>query len=115
MRGKDGESGTEPLLPAPFLDLVPFADWALEPERARTEKRVATSMEETRAFYDAMIRRFNQIVDYLEGYHGQDMPAPAHRLFLMSLSLVEVVTLVELYKRPEAIEACDPLRFIPQR
>ena len=115
MSGKDGDNGTEPLLPAPFLDLVPFADWALEPERARTEKRVAASMEEIRAFYDVMIRRFNQIVDYLEGYHGQDMPAPAHRLFLMSLSLVEVVTLVELYRRQEAVEACDPLRFIPQR
>ncbi len=38
-----------------------------------------------------------------------------HRLFLMSLPLVEVVALVELYKRREAVEACDPLRFIPQR
>ncbi len=106
---------TESLLPAPFLDLEPFADWALEPERARTEKRVAASMEDITAFYDAMMRRMDRIVDYLEGYFGQDTPASVHRLFLMSLSLVEVVPLVELYKRREAVEACNPLRFIPQR
>ena len=41
-------------------------------------------------------------------------PASAHRLFLMSLSLVEVATFVEFYKRREAVEACDPLRFVPQ-
>ena len=105
----------EPLLPAPFQDLTPFADWALEPERARTEKKVAASMGEISAFYDAMVRRIDQIVDYLEGYFGRDMPASAHRLFLMSLSLVEVVPLVELYERREAVAACDPLRFIPQR
>ena len=40
---------SEPLLPEKFGDLEPFADWALEPERARTEKRVAASMEEIRS------------------------------------------------------------------
>ena len=39
------------------------------------------------------------------------MPAPQHRLYLISLSLVEVANLVELYKRREAVEACDPLRY----
>ena len=38
------------------------------------------------------------------------LPASAHRLFLMSLSLVEVVPLVEHYQRREAVEACDPQR-----
>ena len=62
-----------------------------------------------------MMRRMDEIVGYLEGYFGQDMPASVHRLFLMALSLMEVVPLVELYKRREAVEACDPLRFISQR
>ena len=103
-----------PELPAPFRDLTPFVHWALEPERARTEQRLASSMEETRAFYDAMMQRIDEILVYLEGYFGEDMPPSVHRLFLMSLSLVEVVTLVELYKGREA-DACDPRRFIPQR
>lgn len=48
----------------------------------------------------------------LDDYFGGSMPARAHRLYLMSLSLVEVATLVELYKRPGAVDACDPLRFV---
>ncbi len=104
----------EPMLPEPFEDLVPFLDWALEPERARTEKKAESSMDEIRAFYDAMVSRLDEIIRYLEDYFGAVMPAPAHRLYLMSLSLVEVSTLVELYKRREAVDACDPLRFVPQ-
>ena len=40
--------------------------------------------------------------------------APARRLYLISLSLLEVANLVELYKRREVVEACDPLRYIPR-
>ena len=38
----------EPRLPDAFEEPVPFADWALEPERARTENKEAASMEEIR-------------------------------------------------------------------
>ena len=106
---------TESLLPEPFENLTPFLDWALESERARTEKKAESSMEEIRAFYDAMMPRLDELLRHLEDYFGKDLPAPAHRLYLMSLSLVEVSTLVELYKRREAVDACDPLRFVPQR
>ena len=105
----------EPLLPEDFADLLPFLGWALEPERARTEKKAETPMEDIRAFYDAMLPRLDDILRYLEDYFAEDLPAPAHRLYLMSLSLVEVSTLVELYKRREAVDACDPLRYVPQR
>lgn len=105
---------SEPGLPEPFEDLTSFLDWALEPEFARTEKRMAASMDESHAFYDAMMARIDEILDYLEGDFGGDMPAPAHRLYLMLLSLVEVAIFVEIYKQREAGEACDPLRFVPQ-
>lgn len=104
----------EPMLPEPFEELLPFLDWALEPERARTEKKVESSMDEIRAFYEAMMSRLDEIIRYLEDYFDAVMPASAHRLYLMSLSLVEVSTLVELYKRRESVDACDPLRFVPQ-
>ena len=102
----------ESMLPDAFEDLAPFLDWALEWERERTEKKVATAMDETRAFYNAMMLRIDEILGYLEGYFGGEMPARAHRLCLMSQSLVEVVTLVEPYKRRGAVDACDPLRFV---
>ena len=107
---------TEALLPEAFADLTPWLDWALEPERARTAKKAASSMEEIRAFYDAMMPRLEDIMAYLDGVPaGEEKPAAAHRLHLLSLSLVEVANLVEIYKRREIIEACDPRDFNPQR
>ena len=104
----------EPALPEPFEDLTPFVEWALEPERARTEKKVAASMEDIRAFYDAVIPRLGAMIDHLEGFSGGDLPAPERRLYLMALSLIEVASLVEHYKTREVIEACDPLRYVSQ-
>ena len=91
-----------------------FVHWALQPERARTEHRLASSMEEIQAFHDAMMQRIDEILDCLDGHFGEHMPDPVHHLFLMSLALVEVVTVVELYGQREAIDSCDTLRFIPQ-
>ncbi len=106
---------SEAALPEAFEDLAPWLDWALEPERARTAKRVASSMEELRAFYDAVMPRMEEIIAYLDDVpEGESRPAPAHRLYLLTLSLVEVSNLVELYKRREVIEACDPLHFNSQ-
>ena len=101
-------------LPDGFEDLTPWLDWALESERARTAKKTESSMEELRAFYDAMMPRMEEIIAYLDGVPGNDRPAPAHRLYLITLSLVEISNLVEIYKRREVIEACDPLHFNPQ-
>ena len=71
-------------------------------------------MEEIQAFYDAMMQRIDEILDYLDKHFDENMPDPVHHLFLMSLSLVEVVIVVELYKRRGVINAYDPLRFTPQ-
>ena len=101
-------------LPDGFEDLAPWLDWALEPERSRTAKKVGSSMEELRAFYDAVMPRMEEIIAHLDSLPSDDRPAPAHRLYLITLSLVEVANLVEIYKRREVIEACDPLHFNPQ-
>ena len=104
----------ESALPEGFEDLAPFVGWALEPERARTERKVAASMDDIRAFHGAVIPRLGAMIDHLEGFSGGDMPAPEQRLFLMALSLIEVASLVEHYKTRAAVEACDPLRYVPR-
>ena len=113
--GGTAETSTmaESPLPEEFAALAPWLDWALEPERARTQKRESSSMAEIRAFYDAVLPRLEEMIRHLESFRDGDMPAPQHRLYLISLSLVEVANLVELYKRREAVEACDPLRYEP--
>ena len=45
------------LLPADFADLEPYADWALPGEGARYAKRLASTMDELQAFYDAAFPR----------------------------------------------------------
>ena len=44
-----------PKLPADFEDLEPFADWALLSESDRYAKRLASTMDELQAFYDAAL------------------------------------------------------------
>ena len=98
-------------LPAPFSHLEPFIDWALERERQRTEKREASSMDEVRSFYDAVFPRMEEIVAHLDDFPFDEMPEKEYRLFLLTLSLVEVSNLVERYKRREAIIAVSPLDY----
>ncbi len=98
-------------LPAPFRDLEPFLDWSLERERQRTEKREASTMDEVRAFYEAVFPRMEEIVAHLDKFPIDAMKEPEHRLFLLTLSVVEVSNLVERYKRREAIRAVSPLDY----
>jgi nitric oxide reductase activation protein len=98
-------------LPESFLDLEPLIDWSLERERQRTEKREASTMDEVRAFYDAVFPRMEEIVAHLDAFPLDALPEKEQRLFLLTLSLVEVSNLVERYKRREAIIAVSPLDY----
>jgi len=101
-------------LPGAFADLEPFLDWALESERDRIDRRLATSMHEINAFYDVMMSRIDHVLDHLDRHWGEDLPDPERRLFLLTLSLVEVSTLVELCDGRQSPQACDPRRFVSQ-
>lgn len=98
-------------LPAPFADLEPHIGWALEREAQRTAKREASTVEEIRAFYDAVFPRMEAIVAYLEKFPLDALPEPERRLFWLTLSVVEVSNLTERYKRREAIRAVSPLAY----
>lgn len=108
MTGIDETDGARTLaeraVPEAFEDLTPWLDWALQTERARTEKGVASSMEDIRALYDTALPRLKAIIRYLEDFRVGDMPSPARNLYLISLSFVEIANLVELHKRREVIE-----------
>ena len=92
---------TDPGLPEAFANLEPFLDWALESEHDRTDRRVTSSMDDMRAFYDAMMSHIDEVLDHLDRNWGEDMPAAERRLYLLALSLVEVSTLVELHGQRE--------------
>ncbi len=93
------------ILPEQFADLEPFADWALPSEYDRYAKRLASSMEELQAFYDAAFPRLADSTDYLKGVSLDGISeADQHLLWLFS-SLVTVSFPVEVWRRPRVPES----------
>ena len=85
-------------LPETFADLAPFADkWVKETERERHGERLASSPEELRAFYDAMLPRMEAICDYLDQFPVDALPEPERCLMALGLSFMEVCMAVEMF------------------
>ena len=68
------------VLPAEFSDLEPFADWAIHSERARYAKRLAITMPELQAFYDAAFARVYDATSYLEKFAVEELSEEGKRL-----------------------------------
>ena len=88
-------------LPPEFADLEPFAGWAIPTERARYAKRLATTMDELQAFYDAALSRMEEASTYLEQFDVNDLPEDAKRLLWLYCSLVTVSFPVEVWRQPK--------------
>ena len=87
-------------LPTEFTDLEPFNEWSLEFERERYAKRLASSMDEMQAFYDAAFPRLEAIIEYLDRFDLNALPDDASRLLWLSYSLVNVSFPVEVWRQP---------------
>ena len=89
------------LLPPEFSDLEPFAkDWCLASEPERYAKRLASTMDEIQAFYDAFFPRAEEAIAYCEKFPLDDMPEDVQRLLLLLYSLVMVSFPVEIWRQP---------------
>jgi len=87
-------------LPSDFADLEPFADWAVPTERARYDKRVASTMDELQTFYDAAFPRLDDAMAYLEQFEMDALPEDAQHLLWLYCSLVTVSFPVEVWRQP---------------
>jgi hypothetical protein len=88
-------------LPAAFSDLEPFVEaWCLDSEPERYAKRLASSMDELTAFYDAIFPRAEQAISYLDQFPLDALPADAHRLLKLLYSLILVSFPVEIWRQP---------------
>ena len=87
-------------LPAEFSDLEAYADWALPTEAARYAKRLASTMDELQAFYDAAFPRLDDAGAYLEKFAVDDLPDDARQLLWVFASLVTVSFPVEVWRQP---------------
>jgi hypothetical protein len=88
------------MLPADFADLEPYAGWALATEPERYAKRLASTMEEMQAFYDAAFARLEDAIAYCDSFAWDELPDDARALLHLMQSLVMVSFPVEVWKQP---------------
>ena len=86
-------------LPAEFAELQPFAGWALQGEKARYDKRLASSMAELQAFYDAAFPRLDDAMTYLEQFPMDALPEDAKHLLWLYCGLVTASFPVEVWRQ----------------
>jgi hypothetical protein len=88
-------------LPAEFAELEPYLDWDLATEPERYAKRLASSMSEMQAFYDAAFPRLNDVIAYCDKFALDDLPEDARTLMHMMQSLINVSFPIEAWKQPK--------------
>lgn len=87
-------------LPAEFADLEPFLEWDLATHNERYAKRLASSMEEMQAFYDAAFPRLRAALDYCNGFDLHSLPPQVRTLSHLLQSLIMVSFPIEVWKQP---------------
>lgn len=96
------------LLPPEFEDLEQFAeDWCLATEEERWEKRLASSMPEMQAFYDAAFPRLKDAMKHLDGHPLAELPDAERRLLELLYSLVMIAMAIEVWHQPRVIDSGD--------
>ena len=92
-------------LPPGFEELAPYSDWALQGERARYDKRVASTMDELQTFYDAAFAKLEDACTYFDGFGLDDLPDEGVNLLWMMCSLVTVSFPIEVWRQPRVPDA----------
>ena len=92
---------SDSLLPAEFSDLEPFAaKWCLATVHERYAERMASSMDEMQALYDAAFPRADAAIEYCDRFPLDDLPDDALHLLQLVHSFVIVSFAVELWHQP---------------
>jgi hypothetical protein len=93
-------STTHAKLPAEFAELERFSDWCLPTEGERYAKRLASSMQEMQAFYDAITERAEDAIAFCDKFSLDDMPEDVLNLMRLLYSMIMVSFPVECWKQP---------------
>ncbi len=95
-----------PMLPSAFAELEPFAaKWCLPTEAERYAERLASTMAEMQAFYDASFPRVRDAMAHLDKFSLHDLPEPELNLLHLVDSLIMVSLPVEVWRQPRVIDA----------
>lgn len=100
-------------LPAGFEDLTPLIDWARPTEMERNAKRWSATLDESRRFYDTMLRRGPDALQYLDQFDLTDISGANRTLLDMCLALAECSATIEMYENPQPKYVFPISRFVP--
>jgi hypothetical protein len=90
------------MLPSDFADLEPFAaKWCLGSEPERFAERMATSMADMQAFYDAIVPRAEEALAYCDKYPLDELPDEVLNLMHLLYSMIMVSYPVECWGQPQ--------------
>ena len=88
-------------LPAEFAELEPFAaTWCLATEPERYGQRLASTVDEMQAFYDAIVPRADEIMVHLDQFPLDSLPEDALNVLYLLYSMIEVSFPVEVWRQP---------------
>ncbi|BBY38045.1 hypothetical protein MMAN_21790 [Mycobacterium mantenii] len=88
------------IFPTEFADLEPFADWSIEKDHDRYQKRLASSIGDMQALYDALVPRAPAAMEYLDQFDLKELPDDALRLLWLLYSLTTISFAVDIFKQP---------------
>lgn len=104
-------------LPEGFEDLESFvSDWVLADASARMAKRQSSSIADIRRFYDAIVPRGIEALDYLRQYKLGELTPQGENLLKLMLALTELGPAVEWYDNPQVYDGfpISRIRYVRQ-
>lgn len=88
-------------LPPEFAELAPFVDhWACASTNERVAARSVLTQAEIRAFYDAMVPRLNEAIDYIDSVGLHTLTPEAETLAQLVLGLGQASISIEIHGAP---------------
>mgnify|MGYP006115976281 CR=1 FL=1 len=99
-------------LPKGFEDLALWAMWDHDLMSERSLQRAESTMEEIQSFYDAMLPRMENILEYLVAVPmSADMDLETKSLLNLTKSMAEVAPAVEQFFEPTISFGFDTTRW----
>ena len=101
-------STTSSTLPDGFESLLPYvASWSGLDEMGRVNKRLTSTIEELKAFYDATAPEFPKIMAYLQKRPIGSLTPSEDALFKLALGLVEISFTFEVFHGSVPLDLYD--------
>jgi len=99
------------LLPPEFSQLEHLVvEWAIEDGHERYVKRVNSSMDEIKAFYDEVFPFAEEAVAYIDKFdYAEPLPDDVANLRNLLYSLITVSLAVELWKQPRVKHSANTI------